>query len=70
VVSREVALLAVSTPGKVKQACVILDDDEVSSDEDEPLQKRLWRLYGTVGLSGSRPATATPGCDGHGGGSS
>jgi hypothetical protein len=23
---------------------VILDDDEVSSDEDEPLQKRLWQL--------------------------
>jgi hypothetical protein len=47
VVSREVALLAVSTPGKVKQACVILDDDEVSSNEDEPLQKRLWQFSGT-----------------------
>jgi hypothetical protein len=27
-----------------KQARVILDDDEVSSDEDEPLQKLLRRL--------------------------
>jgi hypothetical protein len=26
--------------GKGKQMCVILDDDEVSSDEDEHLQKR------------------------------
>jgi hypothetical protein len=25
---------------------VILDDEEVSSDEDEPLQKRLWQLSG------------------------
>jgi hypothetical protein len=31
-------------PGKGKQARVVLDDDEVSSDEDEPLQKRLWQL--------------------------
>jgi hypothetical protein len=29
-----------------KQMCVILDDDEVSSDEDEPLQKRLRQLSG------------------------
>jgi hypothetical protein len=28
-------------PGKGKQTCVILDNDEVSSGEDEPLQKRL-----------------------------
>jgi hypothetical protein len=28
-----------TTPGKGKQTCVILDDDEVSPDEDEPLQK-------------------------------
>jgi hypothetical protein len=34
-------------PGKGKQTCVILDDDEVSSDEDEPLQKRLRQLSGT-----------------------
>jgi hypothetical protein len=32
--------------GKGKQTCVILDDDEVSSNEDEPLQKRLWQLSG------------------------
>jgi hypothetical protein len=31
-------------PGKGKQARVILDDDNVSSDEDEPLQKRLHQL--------------------------
>jgi hypothetical protein len=30
-----------AAPGKGKQTRVILDDDEVSSDEDEPLQKRL-----------------------------
>jgi hypothetical protein len=30
--------------------CIILDDDEVSSDEDEPLQKRLQQLSG-VGLA-------------------
>jgi hypothetical protein len=28
-----------TAPGKGKQTRVILDDDEVSSDEDEPLQK-------------------------------
>jgi hypothetical protein len=28
---------------KGKQTRTILDDDEVSSDEDEPLQKRLWQ---------------------------
>jgi hypothetical protein len=38
------------TPSKGKQTCVILDDDEVSSDEDEPLQKRLQQLSG-VGLA-------------------
>jgi hypothetical protein len=32
--------------GKGKQTRVILDDDEVSSDEDEPLQKRLRQLFG------------------------
>jgi pyruvate/2-oxoglutarate dehydrogenase complex dihydrolipoamide acyltransferase (E2) component len=32
--------------GSRKQACVILDDDDVSSDEDEPLQKRLRQLSG------------------------
>jgi hypothetical protein len=35
-----------AAPGKGKQVCVVLDDDEVSSDEDEPLQKRLWQLSG------------------------
>jgi hypothetical protein len=30
--------------GKGKHACIILDDNEVSSDEDEPLQKQLRRL--------------------------
>jgi hypothetical protein len=33
-------------PGKGKQMCVVLDDDEVSSHEDEPLQKRLWQFSG------------------------
>jgi hypothetical protein len=38
----EAAPLAVPAPGKGKHGCVILDDNEVSSDEDKPLQKRLW----------------------------
>jgi hypothetical protein len=38
-----------TAPGKGKQTRVVLDDDEVSSDEDEPLQKRLRQL------SGARP---------------
>jgi hypothetical protein len=33
--------------GKGKQTCVILDDDEVSSNEDEPLQKQLRQLSGS-----------------------
>jgi hypothetical protein len=33
-------------PGKGKQTRVVLDDDEVSSDEDKPLQKRLRQLSG------------------------
>jgi hypothetical protein len=33
-----------AAPGKGKQTRVILDDDEVSSNEDEPLQKRLRQL--------------------------
>jgi hypothetical protein len=33
-------------PDKGKQTHVVLDDDEVSSDEDEPLQKRLRQLSG------------------------
>jgi hypothetical protein len=37
---------------------VILDDDEVSSDEDEPLQKRLRQLFG-VGPAVLDEATAT-----------
>jgi hypothetical protein len=36
-------------PSKGKQTRIILDDDEVSSDEDEPPQKRLRQL------SGARP---------------
>jgi hypothetical protein len=39
-----------AAPGKGKQTRVVLDDDEVSSDEDEPLQKRQRQL------SGARPA--------------
>jgi hypothetical protein len=31
-------------PGKGKQTCVILDDDDVLFDKDEPLQKRLRQL--------------------------
>jgi hypothetical protein len=38
---------AAPAPGKGKQMRVILDDDEVLSDEDEPLQKRLRQLSGT-----------------------
>jgi hypothetical protein len=33
--------------GKGKQTRVILNDNEVSSDEDEPLQKQQWQLSGT-----------------------
>jgi hypothetical protein len=36
-----------AAPGKGKQARVVLDDDEVSFDEDEPLQKRLRQLSST-----------------------
>jgi hypothetical protein len=32
---------ATLTPGKGKQMCVVLDDDEVSSDKEDPLQKWL-----------------------------
>jgi hypothetical protein len=32
--------------GKGKQTCVVLDGDEVSSDEDEHLQKRLRQFFG------------------------
>jgi hypothetical protein len=35
-----------TAPGKDKQTCVILNDDEVSSDEYEPLQKQLRQLSG------------------------
>jgi hypothetical protein len=34
--------------GKGKQTCIILDDDEVSSDEDESLQKWL-RQHSSAG---------------------
>jgi hypothetical protein len=36
---------------------VVLDDDEVSSDEDVPLQKWLWLSSGACGSSGSAPTT-------------
>jgi hypothetical protein len=42
----EAAPLAVPAPGKGKQVCVVLDDNEVLSDEDEPLQKQLRQLFG------------------------
>jgi hypothetical protein len=35
-------------PGKGKQMCGVLDDDEVLSDEDEPLQKRM-RQHSDIG---------------------
>jgi hypothetical protein len=41
--------------GKDKQVWVVLDDDEVSSDEDAPLQKRLRLSSTTAGSSGSAP---------------
>jgi hypothetical protein len=47
-------------PGKGKQARVVLDDDEVSSDEDKPLQKQLQWLSDAVGPSGRGPAPAAP----------
>jgi hypothetical protein len=47
-------------PDKGKQACVILDNDEVSSDEDEPLQKLLQWLPGAGGPSRSGPGPAVP----------
>jgi hypothetical protein len=33
----EAAPLVVLVPGMGKRACVVLDDDDVSSNEDEPL---------------------------------
>jgi hypothetical protein len=47
---------ATLTLGKGKQAHVVLNDDEVSSDENDPLQKQLWQLSGAAGPSGSGPA--------------
>jgi hypothetical protein len=42
---------------------VVLDDDEVSSDEDEPLQQRLQRLSGvgpsSAALNGAATMTTT-----------
>jgi hypothetical protein len=37
---------------------VVLDDDEISSDEDVPLQKRLWLSSAIGGSRGSAPAVA------------
>jgi hypothetical protein len=45
-------------PGKGKQTCIILDDDEVSSDEDEPLQKWLRQLSGAGPVVRDEVATA------------
>jgi hypothetical protein len=42
-------------PSKGKQACVILNDDKISSDEDEPLQRWLRRLS-NAGVDGYAPA--------------
>jgi hypothetical protein len=41
--------------------CVVLNDDEVSSNEDEPLQKRLWQLFsaGPMVLDETAASTAT-----------
>jgi hypothetical protein len=44
--------------GKEKQVRVVLDDDEVSYDEDAPLQKRVWLSSVVGGSSGSAPAMA------------
>jgi hypothetical protein len=41
-----------------KNRWVVLDDDEVSSDEDAPLQKRLQLSFATGGSGGSTPAVA------------
>jgi hypothetical protein len=37
---------------------VVLDDDEISSDEDVPLQKRLWLSSAVGGSRGSAPVVA------------
>jgi hypothetical protein len=37
---------------------VVLDDDEISSDEDVPLQKQLWLSSAIGGSRGSAPAVA------------
>jgi hypothetical protein len=50
----------IAATSKGKQARVVLDDDEVSSDEDEPLQKCLRWLSGAAGSSGSRPNPIAP----------
>jgi hypothetical protein len=42
--------------GKDKQVQVVLDDDEVSFDEDVPLQKRLLLSSSAGGSSGSAPS--------------
>jgi hypothetical protein len=55
------------SPGKGKQARVVLDDDVVSSDVDEPLQKRRRRLSGAIGPSGEQACPRRPRCDSHGG---
>jgi hypothetical protein len=49
---------AALAPGKDKQTRVILDDDEVLSDEDEPLQKRL-RQHSGIGSAVLDEAAAT-----------
>jgi hypothetical protein len=48
----------VAALGKGKQARVVLDDDELSFDEDEPLQKRLQQLSG-AGLAVLNEAAVT-----------
>jgi hypothetical protein len=59
----EAAPLAVLALGKGKQARVILDDDEVSSDEDEPLQKWLRQLFGAGTAAASSTAATTASAD-------
>jgi hypothetical protein len=63
VVSWQATPLAAPAPAPVKgkHARAIRDDDEVSFDEDENLQKRLRWPFGAVGLSGSGPTPTMPG---------
>jgi hypothetical protein len=54
------AVARYATVAASRQARVVVDDDEVSSNEDEPLQKRFQWLSRAEGLSGSGPTPIVP----------